>query len=127
MSANRPQAQRVAPSDTAWLASLEARRGREAVVARRIPESEIQALMEAPPGEEPEESTEERHRAPDGSDAMTALASLPELHQRAFCLTRMSGLSYADAAKALGVSKAQCWRLAKAAHEQLIEALGGKE
>jgi len=78
--------------------------------------------MQAPPGHDPEESSEDVENVV-GGPATDALAALPERHREAFALSRLAGLPYAEVAKRLKVSKTTAFRLTNEAHQMLIDAL----
>jgi len=120
MSARRPQASRTVPSSPQSLTWQE--NAGAAPCFKRQPATKAQALMEAPPGHNPEESTEDDDGS-DGGPATAALAALSERHREAFALSRLAGLPYAEVAKRLGVSKTTAFRLANEAHELLLKAL----
>ncbi len=125
MTAHRPQSahRKTVPTSAQSLAWQESNGATPCF--KRKPFSATQALMEAPPGVEPEESTEDDETGI-GGPATEALASLPELHRECFALTHLGGMSYSEAAKQLGVSKTRCFTIAKEAKQLLIEALEGQ-
>lgn len=122
MSARRPQSghSKISPASLESLAWQESNGATPCF--KRKPESRAQALMEAPPGADPEPSTEDDETGV-GGPATEALAALPELHREAFALVHLGGMSYADAAKTLGISKTRAFETAKQAKQMLLEAL----
>jgi hypothetical protein len=83
--------------------------GDETPMWRRAPESPIQALMEAEPGKEPEESSEELQ--PYRDIVSDAVELLPEEEQWVINAVYVEQLSLQQIAEQLGVSKTHVFRI----------------
>ena len=87
----------------------------------RRPTSDMQALMETVPGEEPVASSDEML---DLREAVAeAVQSLPAKYRKAILLTTYEGLSLKEAGEAMGFSDVHVMRIRNAAYSKLQDAL----
>lgn len=87
----------------------------------RRPESEMQALMECVPGEDPEPSTDEMLLLREA--VASAVASLPAKYRKAILLTTYQGLSLKDAGEEMGFSDVHVMRIRNTAYDKLRDTL----
>lgn len=89
---------------------------------RKTPETPYEAMMQAPPGEEPEMSSLEKE--PLLEIIGDAVDALPERQKWIIQAVWWRGLSLQEAGDEIGISKTQAHRDLHAAYEQLRETLG---
>ena len=87
----------------------------------RRPQSEMQALMETVPGEEPEASTDEMLLLREA--VASAVASLPSKYRKAIIHTTYEGLSLKEAGEVMGFSDVHVMRIRNAAYDKLRDTL----
>jgi len=93
----------------------------EKLVSVRRPESDYEALMECPPGKEPDESQEEMLVLREA--VAQAIGQLPNKHRKAILLTTYEGLSLKEAGKQMGYSDVHVMRMRDAAYDKLRQTL----
>lgn len=87
----------------------------------RRPQSEMQALMETVPGEEPVASSDEMLVLREA--VASAVQSLPAKYRNAILLTTYQGLSLKEAGEAMGFSDVHVMRIRNMAYDKLRDAL----
>lgn len=87
----------------------------------RRPQSEMQALMETVPGEEPVASSDEMLTLREA--VASAVQSLPAKYRNAILLTTYQGLSLKEAGEAMGFSDVHVMRIRNTAYDKLRDAL----
>ena len=87
----------------------------------RRPQSEMQALMETVPGEEPVASSDEMLVLREA--VASAVQSLPAKYRNAILLTTYQGLSLKEAGEAMGFSDVHVMRIRNTAYDKLRDAL----
>lgn len=87
------------------------------------PSNPYEALMECPPGVEPELDSVTAQEGMERVDALLAL--LPPRERQVLVLCVLEGLSVREAAEAVGLSKSQVQRFVQRAKDSLAELLGG--
>jgi hypothetical protein len=93
----------------------------EKLSSRRRPTSDMQALMESAPGQEPATSANEML---DLREAVSeAVQSLPSKYRKAILLTTYEGLSLKEAGEVMGFSDVHVMRIRNTAYTKLQEAL----
>ena len=93
----------------------------EKLRSRRQPSSEIEALMQTAPGQEPIPSADEILELREA--VAEAIESLPAKHRKTIQLLMYKGLSLREAGELLGYSDVHVMRLRNAAYGKLKEAL----
>lgn len=87
----------------------------------RRPQSEMQALMETVPGEEPVASSDEMLVLREA--VASAVQSLPAKYRNAILLTTYQGLSLKEAGEAMGFSDVHVMRIRNMAYDKLRDTL----
>lgn len=87
----------------------------------RRPQSEMQALMETVPGEEPVASSDEMLVLREA--VASAVQSLPAKYRNAILLTTYQGLSLKEAGEAMGFSDVHVMRIRNIAYDKLRDTL----
>jgi len=87
----------------------------------RRPQSEMQALMETVPGEEPIASSDEMLALREA--VASAVQSLPAKYRNAILLTTYQGLSLKEAGEAMGFSDVHVMRIRNMAYDKLRDTL----
>lgn len=93
----------------------------EKLQSRRRPSSDMEALMETAPGEEPEPSADELLELREA--VADAIQSLPIKHRKTIHLLMYEGLSLREAGELLGYSDVHIMRIRNAAYDKLKQAL----